>query len=337
MAGYLAQAGLFAASGAALSGYALYSDIKHARQKRKFQEVDEGIDLSFDSKRQRMAFPRRRTFRRRFRRRFRKRFKRRVPFNRRRFTKRVRRVILKTAEAKKLDNPSQSVTTFREGDGTSRTVYIRNLCAILGNQGLDQDHIVGNSVWIKGFAFCGQIGLSQFSVTSQGALLRVSLVWSKQQLTVGTGTNGPGFLELNSGTTSALTQTAGAAVLSPEQVPGLFEGTKGTTANYIGLGYVIPFDKTQCKRIKTYTIPINPSGDVGNETNTTVPTPFNLWFPINKKYQWEDPTEANLSGTSHGKYGTYYLVLQLVADTNSNATANSVECDYRLTTYYKDP
>ena len=50
MAGYLFQAGAFVASGAALSGYALYKDIKYAGQKRKFQSIDEGIDVSADLK-----------------------------------------------------------------------------------------------------------------------------------------------------------------------------------------------------------------------------------------------------------------------------------------------
>lgn len=311
---------------------------RYIDRKRKLQ--DEGVDLSFDSKRRRVTMPRFRTFsrRRRFVRRKRSRFvrRKRAVARRRIFTKRVKRVILKIADAKKFDNPPNANTTFREADGTSRVTYIRNLIGPLSQQGTTDSTIVGNSLWVKGFSFRGQAALSQFSANHQGALLRVSMVWSKQQLLAGSGTLGTGFLELNSGTTTALTQTAGAAVLSPEQVPVLFETTG--VSGYVGNGYVIPFDRTSVKLLKSYTIVINPAGNVGvDETNTTLPTPFNFWFPLNKMIQFEDPLEGALSSGRFAKYGTYYLVIQAITDTNTIANVGSVEVDYRLTTFYRDP
>jgi len=292
--------------------------------------ISQNRNMAFRSRRGRTRFRRRRRFVRRSR------FRKRVPFRKRRFTKAVRRVIRRTAEPKKQDNPDQATIALRGSDGTSRVTYLRNIPASLA-QGLEDDQFVGNSFYFKGFNFRGQVALSQFSANRNGAILRVSHVYSRQQVTVGAGTLGTGFLEMNSGTTSALTQTAGVAVAAPESMPRLFEaiGTPGFVGNF----NVIPFDRTNCKVIRTYYITVNPSGNVGDEVNTTIPTPFDLYFPVNKTMQIVDPTEASLAAGTNFKWGTHYLVIQAIADTNAenNVTTSIAELDYRISIYFRDP
>lgn len=274
----------------------------------------------------RSRFRRRRTFRRRTRKNFRR--SRRAPFARR-----VRRVILKSAEAKKIDTTGVAVlgTDLREGDGTSRVTYIYNPISLV-TQGVQDDQFLGNSFWVKGVAFRGQVGLSEHSTASHGAIMRVSWVWTREQLPA-TGTQ---FLELNSGTTAALTATAGTVVAPPDTVPRLFESTG--TLGFVGAGYVIPFNRTAVKVLKTVNIPVNPSGTTDDGTDPTVPTPFNLWFPLRKWMQIDDPTEGDLSATTlRFKRGTYYLVLQVISDTNSVLAANQIEMDYRVSVFYRDP
>lgn len=303
-------------------------------------------DLSKSAKRPRLEFPtvapakvgnrmafRRTRFRRRRTRFRRRRFRKNFKVRRRSFAKRVRRVILKTAERKKIDVSGVAVLgqDLVEGDGTSRVTYIYNPLSLV-SQGVQDDQFLGNAFWVSGISFRGQVGLSEFSTVSQGSLLRVSFVWSREQLPATAST----FIALNSGTTAALTNTGGTVVAPPDTVPRLFESTG--TLGFVGSGYVIPFNGTATKVLKSVTIPVNPSGDVGSEANTTVPTPFNLWFPLKRFMQIDDPVEADLSSTTiRFKKGTYYLVLQVISDTNSVLAANAVEMDYRVTVYYRDP
>lgn len=176
MAGYLAQAGGFIAAGAALSGYALYSDIKYAGQKRKF---DEGIDLTFDSKRQklipRMAF-RRRTFRRRGKRRFRR--KRR--FGRKRFAKSVKRVILRTLEPRKL--AVSFAQAFAEADAVNRLVYVNcpPSALVQGTAGTQDDQVDGNKVFLRGMVLRGQVAMDNTTPTANGVIFRVTACFTKE-------------------------------------------------------------------------------------------------------------------------------------------------------------
>jgi len=335
MAGYLAQAGAFAIGGAALSGYALYSDIKYAGQKRKF--IDEGVDLSYDTKRARLSLPvrnnmamfRRRTFRRRFRRRFKRRPRR---FRRRRgsFKRAVRRVILKTAEPKKYDDAIVNAYQIREGDGTSRVSNV--VCPMFGlGQGVEDDQFLGNKYWLKGYSIRGQVGTSGEVTTRQGAIIRISLVWSREQ---NPGVLFAGWTEF----TSATTSTANPTATSPNVNPRFFESATATLA-FVGNGFVLPFDTTNVRVLASRNIVVNPG--VENQAGSGVialPTPFKFYFPINKWVQIRDPDETDLSNVALTyKYGVYYLVMQAISNTNDITDQTIAEMDYKLTMHYRDP
>jgi len=328
-----------AALGTAASIYPLHKlDASLNQRKRKLSQVATPPPTPVvGPKKLRMAFRRRTRFRRpafRRRRTFRKRrvFRR----SRKAFARKVKSVILRTADAKKFDIPSAANVDLREGDGTSRVTYIRNIFAAL-SQGVTDKEFVGNSFFPKGFNIRGQVSLGPTAVTTgHTTMLRFTHIFSTAQLTVGTGTIGPGFLELNSGTTAALTQTAGAAVLSPQEVPLVFEGTG--TLGYVGDGWVIPFNTKKVTVIKSYTVVVNPSAETNEETNVSPVTPFNLWFPLKRgKMQINDPLEAALPAPNLFKTGAHYLVIQAIRTTNSVANAIACNMDYRLSIYFKDP
>lgn len=334
MAGYLAQAGAFIAAGTALSGYALYSDIKHAGRKRKF--VDEGVDLSYDNKRARLSLPvrnnmamfRRRTFRRRFRRRFKR---RRRTFRRRRgFTRAVKRVILRTSEPKKYDDAEVNAYSIREGDGTSRVSNV--VCPMFGvGQGVEDDQFIGNKYFLKGYSIRGQVGTSGEVTTRQGAIIRISLVWSREQ---NPQVLFAGWTEFTSTTTS----TANPTATSPNVNPRFFESTNATLA-FVGNGYVLPFDTTNVRVLASRTIIVNPGVEnQAEEGIIAMPTPFKFYFPINKWVQIRDPGEGDLSNVALTyKRGVYYLVMQGISNTNDVTNTVIAEMDYKLAMHYRDP
>jgi hypothetical protein len=337
MASALWQVGI-AALGTAATIYPLHQlDASLNSRKRKYSQLNTPPPTPVvGPKKPRMAFRRRTRTRRAFRKRRTFRKKRVFRRSRKAFARKVKSVILRTSEPKKYDNPSAANVDLREGDGTSRVTYIRNIWAAL-SQGVTHKDFVGDSFFPKGFNIRGQVSLGPTAVTTgHTTVLRFTHVFSTAQLTVGTGTIGPGFLELNSGTTAALTQSAGAAVLSPQEVPLLFEGTG--TLGYVGNGWVIPFNSQKVRVIKSYTVIVNPGGVSDAETNVSPVTPFNLWFPLKRgKMQINDPTEAALPAPNVFKTGAHYLVIQAIRTTNSVANEIACNMDYRLTVFFKDP
>lgn len=306
---------------------------------RKRKSIDEGVDLSFDNKRRRLIKPIKMAFRGRRRRTFRRRGRRRVfkkrRFARRRFQRRVRSVILRTLEPRKIDAPFNANIVFREGDGVTRTTYLRNVWAPIA-QDTTESGFSGNKFYAKGFTIRGQLALADESDTHT-AWIRFSLVHLRHTLVSGVGTLGPGFLELNSGTTAALTNTAGTVIVSLETVPALFESTGAVS--FVGNGYVIPFDKTNCTVIKSYTLQANPSAVIESATTLTPATPFNLYFSMPRRYRMHqivDPTEGALTGVQRFKHGAYYLIIQTLRTVNSVAAQDSVSMDYRMSMYWRD-
>lgn len=277
-----------------------------------------------------MAFMRSRR-RSRFRRRRRVRFrKRRVPFRKRKFTRAVKRVILRTAEAKKVDNVSNAVLTTREGDGTSRTIWAIQPAAIL-TQGVQADQFIGDKFFLKGFTFRGQVALSGENTTYAGAIVRVTVI---HHFTNNNSTAANAFQEF----TSATTLTSNPTQLAPFQNPQFFEST-GTNESIRGNGFVIPFDRKLVKVLHSRTFAVNPGADnQATEGVVAIPTPFKFYFPINRWVQIVDPGEADLSATTlRFKHGSYWIVLQVVANTNDNTDAPNAEFDYRISTHYRDP
>lgn len=274
-----------------------------------------------------MAFRTRRTFRRRRRFRRRKFGRRRMPFRRRRFTKAVKRVILKTAEPKQIWQPENDQGyAIREGDGTSRIINISNPTAA-PIQGVEDDQFIGNKFFLKGFSLRGQVGTSGEVTNRQGALIRVSLVYSRQQ--------NPSLFGQWTEFTSTTTSSANPTATSPDVNPRLFQSD---TLPFVGAGWSIPFDHTRVKVLSSRTIVVNPG--VENEAGAgiiSMPTPFSFYFPINKWMQIEDADEESLVGLLRFKYGTYYLVMQAVSNTNDVTNQTVAEMDYSIGIYYRDP
>jgi len=128
-------------------------------------------------------------------------------------------------------------------------------------------------------------------------------------------------------------------ILAPVQVPPFFNPrffeTTGNQA-FTGDGYIIPFDKTKWKDIKSYTIAVNPAGDVEG-TQFSMPTPFNLWFPVNRKMQFIDPIEGGITQDTLGfKHGSYYLVMQVIASAAGTQSDNVAVMAHRVSTYFRD-
>jgi len=305
---------------------------RYIDRKRKFD--DEGVDLSFDIKRARIAknsMPafRRRTFRRRFRRRFKRRPRR---FRRRRgsFKRAGKRVIFKTAEPLKYDAAIVNGLAIREGDGTTRVTNVA--CPMFGtHQGVQDDMFVGNKYWLKGYGIRGQVGTSGEVTTRQGATIRISLVWSREQ--------NPqilfaGFTEFTSATTASTNPTA----TSPNVNPRFFESAT-VSLQYVGNGYQLPFDTTNCKVLSSRIVMVNPG--VENEAGAGIiatPSLFNFYFPINRWVQVRDPGEADLSNTALTyKHGAYYLVMQAISNTNDVTNQTIAEMDYSIGMFYRDP
>lgn len=244
------------------------------------------------------------------------------------FVRRVRRVILRTTEAKKRVNPENATLNLAQGDGTSRIVYVSSppLDLITGSSAGEID---GNKIFLKGISFRGMVGTSGENTTFNGGLIRVSLVFSREQFAPST----PNWITFGSTTTSTANPTATPPYLNPR----FFETTNATN-QFVGNGWVIPFDTTRVKVKSSRTLVLNP-GTQNNAASGIVqtPTPFDLYYKINKWMTIEDPAQSDITAPLRFKYGTYYLVMQVVANTNDVSTTVVAELQYTLTTYFRDP
>jgi len=295
------------------------------------RKSDEAIDLSHDTKKQRMAFRRTSRFRgkRTFRGRKRSFRKRRFRSRRGSFKRAVKRVILRTAEAKQTITSAVTGFGIAQGDNTSRIVYVSCPVQVPG-QGVEDDQFLGNKFFVKGISFRGQVGTSGEDTTFQGALIRVTLVWSKKQnaaLLSGWNTFG-----------STTTRTTNPTATAPNENPTFFEAPS-LTEQFVGNGWVDAFDITTVKVLSSKTIVVNPG--VENQAEGGViscPTPFSFYYKLNKWMQIEDPTHSDLSTAAFRfKYGTYYLVMQAVANTNDVSNTAVAEMDYKMKLHFRDP
>jgi len=280
-----------------------------------------GIPMAFSSRRRRPM--RRRPYRRkRFRR-------RRVPFKRRRFTKAVRRVILRTAEPKVARIPENENLTLQQGDATTRVVYVSNPPGGM-IQGTEADQFVGDKFFLKGVSLRGQVGTSGENTTFQGGTIRITLCWSKEQ---GSALDGP-WTVFDSTTTSVANPTQ----VPPFVNPRFFEDSNASFV-FVGNGMVLPFDtRGKVRTLGTKYITLNPG--VENQAEGGVvgaPTLFDFYWPINKWMSIEDPDQGDISSPYRFKYGTYYLVMQVIANTNDVSATPVAEMEYTISCYFKDP
>lgn len=264
--------------------------------------------------------------RRRFRRRFRRRRRARGKRTFRRFARRVKRVILRTQEPKNRLAANNLAFNLVEGDAVSRVVYVHCPVASL-LQGPEDDEFIGNKFWLKGVSIRGQLSMSTDTPTATGALVRFTLLWSRDQGAANMSTT---LIPLTSGTTV----NTNPAQTAPNVNPRFFAYT---TSPFTGHGYVTPFDTTRHKVIRSFSIPVNPSGDV--ETGQfSIPTPFNCYVRIGKMQQVEDHDSGDLSTPPmRFKYGTYWWVIQCIAS-NTNPPGNDPICtlQFQSHVYYRD-
>ncbi|UDN67473.1 capsid protein [robinz virus RP_428] len=271
----------------------------------------------FSSRRTRFRSRRKRSFRKRT-------FRRRTSFK-----KRVQRVILRVSEPKTAITSAVDGQGLAQGDATSRIVYVNNPLSV-PFQGVEDDMFIGNKFFVKGISLRGQVGTSGEDTTFQGALIRISLVWSKiQNAALPTGWQIFG---------STTTRTTNPTATAPNQNPTFFEASS-LTGQFTGDGWVDPFDISTVKVLRSHTIVVNPG--VENQAAGGIvgcPTPFSFYYRLNKWLQLEDPTHADFSSTQFRfKYGTYYLVMQVVANTNDTSATAVAEMDYKIRVHFCDP
>jgi len=254
------------------------------------------------------------------RKRFRRRRGKRV-FARKRFARRVRSILLKATEPKKLVISTGDGGVLAEGDGTSRTILVQNIVSNMA-QGVQKDQFIGDQVFLKGVGIFGQVSITTGTGFNPGSLIiRLALIWSRVNASGMTG----------SGVTYGNTTTAAA---NPTQAPPLanpvfFEGA-GNLA-FTGDGFMEPFDSTNCKVIAVKTYNINMAGSTNGIKK------IKHFFPIRSRYQFLDPLESDLSTPpNYGKYGSYYLIRQVIGHANTIANTELGRIDSKVILYYKD-
>jgi len=267
------------------------------------------------------ARPRRGRRGRRGKRRFRKRTFR----KRKSFARRVKRVIFRTLERQE-KLIALAAQTFAEGDGIARVTYIHSPLGEMF-QGTTEQTFKGDQFYLQGLLIRGMLTMDLTTPPASSALVRLSLVKSVEQ---GAGF-GASFVALT-GTTTAIT---GPVQVPPNVNPRLFQDQ--AAAQFNGAGYVIPFDITRLKVIRSYMLVVNPSGTtIGTEA--ALPTCFKCYVPIKKMMQIEDATQAPITASpTRYKWGTYYWVLQVLASTAGSSADTVVNMAYESKVYFRDP
>jgi len=271
-----------------------------------------------------MAF-RRRTSRRRPRRGRRLR-KRRGFRSRGGFAKRVRRVIFRSLEKRvQVIEDGTVATNLAEGDGTTRVIYVQ--APISGMlHGDEEDRFQGNQFWLKALSLRGQLTMDTTTPPATAAIVRITLLFSKDQ--------GDGFqtgLTAFGNTTTAITNPT---QVPPDTNPRFFQNT---AVPFVGLGYTAPFDVTRHKVIKSWIIPVNPSGDVEGSA-LALPTLFKCYVPIKRMMQVEDALQGPINGSNtRYKYGTYWWVVQCIAGNTGTSADTVVTMRHQSMVYYRDP
>jgi len=279
----------------------------------------------FGTKRKSKMVRRGRTaFRRRSRRT--RRFRRKRSFGRRSFAKRVKRVIFRTLERKVnvSTDPGFDEVAMAEGDGTTRVIYVHSPVSAM-NHSDEEDGFHGNEFWLKALSLRGQLSMDTTTPPATAAIVRFTLLWSKDQ---GSGFD-TGFVSFGN-TTTANTNPAQTA---PNVNPRFF---MNTAVPFVGQGYVVPFDTTRHKVIRSWIVPVNPSGD-SESGQLSMPTLFKLYVPIRKMMQIEDATQGPLTQPVRFKNGTYWWVIQVIASNVGTSADPVVNMEVQALTYFRDP
>lgn len=241
------------------------------------------------------------------------------------FAKRVKRVIFRTLERKqRTTNESGSTQALAEGDGTTRVVYLHT--PVLNMQhGDEEDRFEGNNFWLKGLLLRGQLHMDVTTPPATAAIVRITLLWSRIQ---GAGFH-TGFVALGNTTTA----TTNPAQTAPDANPQFF---MTTALPFTGQGYVAPFDTTRHKVIKSFVLPVNPSGD-SEAAELSMPTLFKCYVPIRRMIQVEDELQGPLTAPIRCKNGTYWWMIQCIASPAGTSSDVVVNMQYHACTYFRDP
>jgi len=248
------------------------------------------------------------------------RFGKKLMFRRKRFARRVRSVILKSAEPKRMNIVTSDGITLADGDGTSRVILVQNIPSNL-IQGIERDQFIGDQVYLKGVAIHGQIANDTTNWAYGSFTVRWTLLFHRINAA---GMTGSGVLYGNT-TTDAAVPTQ----VPPFSNPAFFDAT--SAIRFTGDGYVENFDTTNTKVIGVKTVVVNPGGSASAVKH------FKHFFPIRSKFQYIDPLETGLtSAPNHGKYGSYYLIRQVISKVNSVSSTVVGSMDIRIQLYFKD-
>jgi len=243
------------------------------------------------------------------------------------FAKRVKRVIFRTLERKLRVHIGGGAgdLVMAEGDGVSRVIYVHSPLSDMSH-GDEEDRFEGNNFWVKGLLLRGSLSMDLTTPTASSAIVRITLLFSKDQ--------GTGFE--NAWGTFGNTTTA---ITNPVQVPPNVNPRffQNTALPFVGLGYVAPFDTTRHKVIKSFMLPVNPTGD-SEAGQFTAPTLFKCFVPIKRMMQVEDALQGPIAtpGVRY-KNGTYWWVAQVLASNAGTSTDPVVSMDAQSITYFRDP
>lgn len=254
------------------------------------------------------------------RRKRRTRFGKKLLFRRKRFARRVRSVILRSAEPKRMNIVTSDGITLADGDGISRVILVQNIPSNLV-QGIERDQFIGDQVYLKGVAIHGQIVNDTANYQYGSFIVRWTLLFHRVNAA---GMTGSGVLYGNT-----TTDAANPTQVPPFANPAFFDAT--SSIKFTGDGFVENFDTTNTKVIGVKQLTVNPGGSVRAVKH------FKHFFPIRSKFQFIDPNETGLtSAPNHGKYGSYYLIRQVVSNCNTVVSTVIGDLDIRIQLYFKD-
>lgn len=257
----------------------------------------------------------RRGRKRRFRRR------RRVRYS---LAKRVKRIIFKHNEPKRTVVNELGDSNLVPGDLSTRIVTVYGITQFL-TQGVQDDQFIGNQVRLRGLAVRGQIECQQ-ATGFQNFYVVLTLIKTRQTSVV----------TQNTGNTYGNTTTASAnpAQTAPHSNLHLFQDS--AALQFVGSGFQTPFDTSNLKILGQKVLNINSGGG----ENSIQGFKF-YWNLRNMLFTFQDPVHGDLSaGPNHGKYGSIFLIRQVIAGANLDDAAQNTslgEMDAEMRLFFRDP
>lgn len=248
---------------------------------------------------------------------FRRKRRRRVRVSRN-FARKVVKVVGRGKETKQFAN-SVTIANFAAGDGISKALYVFNPTAQL-TQGDNANDIDGNVVYLRGIKLKGTI------YTDETSHVKVSVWMCVTTQTVDVGIAGTTY----GNTTTASTNPAATA---PDT--NLAQWASATDPEpFVGrAGGALAFDNTLVRIVGMRTFTLRGSGG-----DTSPFRRFNLWYPINARWQIRNPDNQAFTDQLMGRGLNYYICWQVHGSTLANdiATTETVDIALEQTVYVKE-